>query len=471
MATEEFHALVVDDNPIARTTVARALERQDFQCTSARDGQDALNRLQSQRFDLVVTDLRMPNKNGHTLAVELLSRPRRPVIAVHTAVTNPRLKQDLLARGVDCIAFKPTDLQRFAVDMKQLVRDRTLHCADDRPYSRDGSAAIDHPDVSLDLPVQRINGSEYEQRLAALSQLLPLSAVASDVYELSRNTATTRTELICSVLRDAALTAEILRLANSVFYLRASVATAEIEEAVARLGFRRVGEIALTLHASSYLRSQALPWLDADLIQQRCLAASIAINCISEANPTTPVGDELTLCALLAPLDRLIMGMAFQSEYRKLLEVCDQKAYLLSDLEPQIFPEDPTTALSRLVSRWGLSDQIWRPLRHAGESFEKISQLEDPLRTKVELLKLSILLAESAVGRWLYWENVPSVPEHVLHKYELHFPSTIIESTRLKLQRMNSLPPHSAVHRPPNDNHTRTFRSREEDTAYTEPEV
>ena len=124
MREHEFKALVVDDDPIARRLVGVALGDEGFECAYAADGDDALDQIAAKQFDLVVTDLCMPHKHGHALAVELLARGNGPVIVVYTAVDDPRMTKDLITRGVDDIIYKPTNYPAFAAKTRALVQRR-----------------------------------------------------------------------------------------------------------------------------------------------------------------------------------------------------------------------------------------------------------------------------------------------------------------------------------------------------------
>ena len=66
----------------------------------------------------------MPNIHGHTLVVELLAGDPRPTIMVHSSIDDPRLKNALLARGVDDIVYKPADYASVAARAKALVQKR-----------------------------------------------------------------------------------------------------------------------------------------------------------------------------------------------------------------------------------------------------------------------------------------------------------------------------------------------------------
>jgi DNA-binding response OmpR family regulator len=115
MSEPQFNVLVVDDEVAVRELTIRALCRAGFACDPAIDGEQALKMIETQRYDAIVTDLRMPNVHGHALAVELLAHEKRPVVFVVTGVAEPKLAKDLLARGVDDIFFKPVDHEMLAL--------------------------------------------------------------------------------------------------------------------------------------------------------------------------------------------------------------------------------------------------------------------------------------------------------------------------------------------------------------------
>ena len=126
MAESSLRALVVDDEAAMRRLISRALCGVGFSCDVAADGIEAQCRLAADRYDVVVTDLCMPNQNGHELAQEILERPDRPLIVVLTALTDPRMTFDLLARGVDEVILKPIEYRSFASTLRLLVKRRTV---------------------------------------------------------------------------------------------------------------------------------------------------------------------------------------------------------------------------------------------------------------------------------------------------------------------------------------------------------
>jgi DNA-binding response OmpR family regulator len=120
----KYRALVVDDEPPVRHMTARALQQLGFDCVLSSDGSDALKLVRQAAFDVVVTDLRMPDVNGHKLATELLGLKQRPIVSVLTGIEEPKIAKDLTARGIDRIYYKPVDYRDFSADLLALVEER-----------------------------------------------------------------------------------------------------------------------------------------------------------------------------------------------------------------------------------------------------------------------------------------------------------------------------------------------------------
>lgn len=101
--------LVVDDDDAIRSLVATVLRRRGMKVDTARNGLEALERLQGCRYLVLLLDLMMPTMNGWDVLDHLATEPpqRRPVVIVLTAGSEPRaFKPDLVAGMVR----KPFDI-------------------------------------------------------------------------------------------------------------------------------------------------------------------------------------------------------------------------------------------------------------------------------------------------------------------------------------------------------------------------
>lgn len=113
------HILVVDDDPVICLILERILRKSIGQVTSAVDGEQALNFLAKYKFDLIITDLMMPNMDGLTMLERLRSDTELqhlPVIVV-TAASQMRYQQQAAQLGVRGFLTKPFS----SAELKQIV--------------------------------------------------------------------------------------------------------------------------------------------------------------------------------------------------------------------------------------------------------------------------------------------------------------------------------------------------------------
>jgi DNA-binding NtrC family response regulator len=99
--------LVVDDDAVVRASVHKVLGRAGLETTEAASGVEALSLLAAGGFDLVISDIRMPNMDGVQLLREMKARnPAQPAI-VMTAYAEVPLAVDAMLAGAADYLRKP----------------------------------------------------------------------------------------------------------------------------------------------------------------------------------------------------------------------------------------------------------------------------------------------------------------------------------------------------------------------------
>ena len=105
--------LLVDDDPEFRKAMKKMFEKSGYDVTVAADGQEALVALGEKNFDLIISDLRMPNLNGMELMEELKRRKiNLPVIFI-TAYGEVESYMDLMNLGAFEYINKPVKGQEI----------------------------------------------------------------------------------------------------------------------------------------------------------------------------------------------------------------------------------------------------------------------------------------------------------------------------------------------------------------------
>ncbi len=99
--------LVVDDDPVVRKSFDRVLSSKGYAVITAENGEEALRKLNEEKYDLVYTDIRMPGMSGLEVAEEVRARkPWTPVVIV-TGYGTDAAETRAKAAGVTSFLHKP----------------------------------------------------------------------------------------------------------------------------------------------------------------------------------------------------------------------------------------------------------------------------------------------------------------------------------------------------------------------------
>ena len=115
-----LNVLVVDDEPIARDVIARYLVTDGHRVITAINGQEAIERVKTESFDLLITDHSMPGMNGVQLAAMVREmRPGQPIVLA-TGFGEGRVESSEMQGDIDLVLRKPVprrELRRALVSV------------------------------------------------------------------------------------------------------------------------------------------------------------------------------------------------------------------------------------------------------------------------------------------------------------------------------------------------------------------
>lgn len=120
--SEQKRALVVDDDDPIRTMLAKVVERQDLSVDTARDGVEAIERIDRNGYSLIVLDLMMPRIDGYGVLQHL--KANHPDKLRCTIIASAVPESEILKRfnlPVFRIHAKPFDMAKLIADIHECV--------------------------------------------------------------------------------------------------------------------------------------------------------------------------------------------------------------------------------------------------------------------------------------------------------------------------------------------------------------
>jgi len=117
-----FNILIVEDDPSARRLMEAVLKENGFHTYLAANGLEALDVLDQQQIDLMVTDLMMPEMNGYDLTEQLREAQFDLPVLMVTAKEAAKDKRKGFLVGTDDYIVKPFDEEELVLRIKALLR-------------------------------------------------------------------------------------------------------------------------------------------------------------------------------------------------------------------------------------------------------------------------------------------------------------------------------------------------------------
>ncbi|MFG0255055.1 MAG: response regulator [Rhodopirellula sp. JB053] len=439
MSDSAATALVVDDEPLVRNLTIRALSREGFCCDSAADGKEAARLARSGGYDVVVTDLRMPNQNGHALAVELMELASPPAVVVLTGVTEPRLAKDLISRGIDDIVYKPIDYSVLSMKVRAIAdrKAREKSAAKEAATQADVTAATpanSEPTESL------ITQQDVADEFKSGKVVVPVCDTSLNVYRMSGSDEVDTKALADSIAKNDDLTQEIIAMAKSPFYNESGVPIADLPRAVVQLGQKRVGRLALAATAQAALLSDQPSPLNLGLIWARGVAAGLAIELMIEQGGHEKIADGLVLCAAMQDASRVALARLYPDRYQELIDECLETNQSLRDREQAVFGMDAREIHSLSMDAFGINQAEIEVLVHLHDSDEELAELPEFMQTRVKLVRLAGIVAQAVIGVWEPWDDIRLPSRGAADELELWSIDSIIEQTRENSEGINFSP-------------------------------
>ncbi|MCC5842156.1 MAG: sigma-54-dependent Fis family transcriptional regulator [Opitutales bacterium] len=162
--------LIVDDEKHTREGLMLALE-EEYDVYLAADADEAFRLMESEHFDVVLTDLRMAGKSGMKVIDAAIKLPRQPIVIMMTAYGTVEFAVEAMKRGAFDFLTKPVNIEKLEIVIRRALQNRA------------NEAKVDHLQERLDARF-RFDG------------ILGNSAAIQGVIEKVRLVAPTRTSVL-----------------------------------------------------------------------------------------------------------------------------------------------------------------------------------------------------------------------------------------------------------------------------------
>jgi chemosensory pili system protein ChpA (sensor histidine kinase/response regulator) len=127
--TEVVTVMVVDDSITVRKVTSRLLERNDMNVITAKDGVDAVSKLQENIPDIMLLDIEMPRMDGFELATHVRNEARLrdiPIIMI-TSRTGDKHRQRAMQIGVNRYLGKPFQEAELMENIRALLDEENVN--------------------------------------------------------------------------------------------------------------------------------------------------------------------------------------------------------------------------------------------------------------------------------------------------------------------------------------------------------
>ena len=117
-----FSILVCEDDFAIKTMISTKLKQENYSVYTVQNGQEALNLMEKQQIDLVISDIMMPKMDGYEFVQTLRETKHTLPILMITAKSQLESLEAAFKLGVDDYMVKPLRLEELVLRVKALLR-------------------------------------------------------------------------------------------------------------------------------------------------------------------------------------------------------------------------------------------------------------------------------------------------------------------------------------------------------------
>jgi len=119
---KEIRLLIVEDEELIRTMVKLNLENEGYNVTAVKSGEEMLECISKNNFNLILLDIMLPGITGEEALVEIRSKGLKTPVIMVSAKSDTETKVKSFESGADDYILKPFDQKELLARVKILTR-------------------------------------------------------------------------------------------------------------------------------------------------------------------------------------------------------------------------------------------------------------------------------------------------------------------------------------------------------------
>lgn len=322
-----WRVLLVDDEEKVIRGIQRNLQSPELEVEVALSGKEGLAMMETTSFDVVVSDLRMPEMDGNQFLNQVCRLYPRTIRMILSGYAEKKMLIDSIGVTHQLLA-KPCETEA----LEMLIR-RALE---------------------LRLYLQ----SEDLQKLITQIETLPsLPQLFIDLQEATQNSESTVEEIAKIIAKDGPMTARILQMANSSCFGVGGVN--QMTDAIRILGITTIKSLVLVGKVFQAWNPSQTHSLQLEPLWNHSISTALYAKQIAIAQKHDPTFCELCYTAgLLHDIGKVVYLVLFAEEYSAILQESHQNQIPLIELERKSFGVGHPEVGAYLLGLWGLPTPI-----------------------------------------------------------------------------------------------------------------
>ncbi|MCU0412627.1 MAG: HDOD domain-containing protein [Bacteroidetes bacterium] len=197
---------------------------------------------------------------------------------------------------------------------------------------------------------------QIKEKIKSIIQLPALPAVAMEVVELVDNPKTSASKLGKVISSDQALTAKVLKIANSPFYgFPKKIST--IDFAIIVLGFDALKEIVISISLVSSLQKKSDNFFDAKTFWDHSISTGVVARRLAR-DLGYRISGEVFVGGLLHDMGVSVLHRYFNSEFSRIIEITRETDLNILEAEESVMGVTHGEVGGWLAERWNLPEHL-----------------------------------------------------------------------------------------------------------------